>query len=282
MIQTNSRSALLFLGLSLTSPLSFAAESVSESAPASVTADAANRADELAKQLANPIAALISVPLQNNFDFGIGSGDGWRYTLNIQPVVPISIGEDWNLISRTILPVVHQQDVMGSSTQSGLGDTVQSLFLSPKEPSSGGWIWGAGPVLLLPTATDDRLGTEKWGAGPTGVALKQDGAWTYGILANHLWSYAGEEGRADVNATFLQPFVTYALGGGQTVTVLSENTYDWDNSQWSVPMGLTYARVTKLGSQLVSFGVGSKVYVDGPSGSPEWGLRLVVTLLFPK
>ncbi len=266
----------------MVSPAGFAAETGAATGTKSAPPAAGKSADELAKQLANPVAALISVPLQSNFDFGLGGNDGWRYTLNLQPVIPISIGEEWNLISRTILPLVHQQDVFGSTAQSGLSDTVQSLFFSPKEPTSGGWIWGAGPVLLLPTATDDRLGAEKWGAGPTGVALKQAGSWTYGVLANHLWSYAGEEGRADVNATFLQPFVTYALGKGQTVTVLSENTYDWDQSQWNVPLGLTYARVTKLGSQLVSFGFGAKYYVDGPSGGPEWGLRVVVTLLFPK
>src|SRR6266571_282840 len=117
---------------------------------------------ELAKKLQNPVAALIQVPLQNNFDFGGGpSGDGFQYKLNIQPVIPISLNEDWNLISRTILPVVYQENIIGTSSQSGLSDTSESLFFSPKAPTSGGWIWGAGPVLLLPTATDDRLGTEK-------------------------------------------------------------------------------------------------------------------------
>lgn len=251
-------------------------------APGTTLAQDGPSADELAQQLANPVASLISLPFQNNFDFGIGANDGWRYTLNVQPVIPFSLSEEWNLISRTIVPVVHQEDVIGNGAQSGLGDTVQSLFFSPKAPTSGGWIWGAGPVFLLPTATDARLGTEKWGAGPTAVVLKQEGAWTYGALANHLWSFAGDGNRADVSATFLQPFVTYAFGGGQTVTAQTESTYDWENEQWTVPLALVYAKVTKIGPQLVSFGAGVRYYAEKPAGGPDWGLRVAITLLFPK
>ena len=239
-------------------------------------------ADELAKQLANPVASLISVPFQNNFDFGIGTNDGWRYTLNVQPVIPFSLNENWNLISRTILPVVHQKDVVGSSSQSGLGDTVQSLFFSPKAPTSSGWIWGVGPVFLLPTATDDLLGTKTWGAGPSAVALKQSGPWTYGALTNHIRSFAGENSRSDVNVTLLQPFVTYAFAKGQTVTFQTESTYDWENTQWTVPLGLFYTKVTKIGPQLVSFSGGPRYYAVGADGVPDWGLRVSVTLLFPK
>lgn len=241
---------------------------------------AAPNADELAKKLANPVASLISVPFQSNFDFGIGANDGYRYTLNVQPVIPFSLNEHWNLISRTIVPLIHQEDVFGSSTQDGLSDIVQSLFFSPKAPTSGGWILGAGPVFLLPTATDDLLGAEKWGAGPTGVALKQSGPWTYGILANHLWSFAGNDDRADVNATFLQPFVVYALGKGQTVSLNTESTYDWTNDQWAVPVGLYYSKVTKIGEQMVSFSAGGKYWAAGPDGGPEWGIRASITLLF--
>jgi hypothetical protein len=150
--------------LPLSTPLS------TQAAPTDDQAAAA----ELAKKLSNPVAALISVPLQNNFDFGAGpAGDGFQYKLNVQPVIPISLNENWNLISRTILPYVYQENIFGTSSQSGLSDTVQSLFFSPKAPTSSGWIWAVGPVLLLPTATDDLLGAEKWGAGPTALALKQ-------------------------------------------------------------------------------------------------------------
>lgn len=239
-------------------------------------------ADELAKQLANPVAALISMPFQNNFDFGIGTNDGWRYTLNVQPVIPFSLNNNWNLISRTILPIIHQKDVVGSFSQSGLGDTVQSLFFSPKAPTSSGWIWGVGPVFLLPTATDDLLGTKKWGAGPSAVALKQSGPWTYGALTNHIRSFAGENSRGDVNVTLLQPFVTYAFAKGQTVTFQTESTYDWENTQWTVPLGFFYTKVTKIGPQLLSFSGGPRYYAVGADGVPDWGLRVSVALLFPK
>jgi hypothetical protein len=147
---------------------------------------------ELAMELQNPVANLISLPIQNNWSFGIGPANAMRYTANVQPVIPFSISPDWNLITRTIVPVVYAESpVQGGSDVWGLGDVFQTFFLSPAAPTSGGWIWGAGPVFLWPTATDGALGAGKWGAGPSGLMLKQDGGFTYGVLANHVWSYAG-------------------------------------------------------------------------------------------
>ena len=240
---------------------------------------------DLAKQLANPVASLISVPIQANYDDNFGLQDeGSMLRINVQPVIPISLGEDWNLISRTILPIVDQSNIPAAGfSETGLGDTVQSFFFSPKAPTSGGWIWGAGPVLLLPTATDETLGSEKWGIGPTAVVLRQSGPWTVGALANHIESFAGESQRADISATFLQPFVTYVTSKQTTFAFNTESTYDWDNEQWSVPLNLTAAQLLRAGDQLFQIGGGIRYWVDAPDGGPEGlGFRLQVTLLFPK
>ena len=245
--------------------------------------EAADQAAELAKKLQNPVASLISVPLQNNWDFGIGSKNAMRYTLNVQPVIPFSISKEWNLITRTIMPFIYaESSVAGGDDKSGLGDIVQSFFLSPKAPTSGGWIWGAGPVLLYPSATDSALGSEKWGAGPTAVLLKQESGWTYGLLANHIWSFAGKDSRADVSATFLQPFVSYTTKTYTTFGLNTESTYDWEAEQWTVPINLTVSQLLKLGKQPISLQLGGRYYAEKPDGGPDWGLRFTVTFLFPK
>jgi hypothetical protein len=236
---------------------------------------------ELAKQLQNPVASLISVPFQNNFDFKLGPNDeGFRYTMNFQPVIPISLGKDYNLIIRTIVPVISQDDVLPGTSQTGLGDTVQSLFFSPKEPV-GGWIMALGPVFLWPTGTDDLLDSEKWGAGPTALLLQQKSGWTYGVLANHIWSYAGNADRAYVSSTFLQPFLSYTTKTKTTFGVNSESTYDWNAGQWTVPFNFTVSQLTKIGKMPIQLAFGARIYAESPSGGPHWGLRFVITPLFP-
>ncbi|ANK77107.1 MULTISPECIES: hypothetical protein [Ensifer] len=239
---------------------------------------------DLAKKLSNPIASLISVPFQFNYDRGYGPEDGNREVLNIQPVIPISLNEDWNIISRTIMPVISQNDIAGQSGhQFGLGDITQSLFVSPKQPGPGGIIWGAGPVFLIPTATDELLGSGKWGAGPTAVALKQDGPWTYGILANHIWSFAGQSDRQDVSSTFLQPFVSYTTPDAWTFSLNTESSYDWMQDEWSVPVNFQVSKLVKFGEQPVSFTAGARYWAQAPEHGPEgWGFRAAVTFLFPK
>jgi hypothetical protein len=212
-----------------------------------------DQAAELAKKLANPVASLISVPLQYNHDEYGGANDGAAVgKLIIQPVIPFSLNEDWNLISRTLIPIVDQRDFPTPAlNESGLSDTTASFFFSPKAPTTGGWIWGAGPVFLLPTATQDVLGTEKWGIGPTAVALRQTGPWTVGILAGHVWSVAGDESRSDVSSTTLQPFFSYTTKSHTTLGAYTESAYDWKGKQWQVPLIVQAGQLFKLGPQIL-------------------------------
>lgn len=243
----------------------------------------ASAEDSLAIKLQNPIANLISVPFKLNWDTGIGDRNTDMYVLNIQPVIPISISEETNLIVRTILPIVKKQaPIAGMDDESGVGDTLQSFFFSPKAPTSNGWIWGAGPVMLYPSGGNNAVSGEKWGAGPTAVVLKQENGWTYGALANHVWSFAGKDSRADISNTFLQPFLSYTTSKFTTYGVNTESTYDWENTQWTVPLNLFVSQLTKFGSQTVSFQFTARSYLERPEGGPDWGLSFTTTFLFPK
>ncbi|MEM1432291.1 MAG: transporter [Pseudomonadota bacterium] len=251
-------------------------------APGQTWAQAGGTA-ELAQQLSNPVADLISVPLQFNYDDGIGPNDGSRWTTNIQPVIPFSIGENWNVISRTILPIISQEDVTASGAhESGTGDIVQSLFFSPKEPTANGWVWGAGPVFLLPTGSDD-FSADQWGIGPTAVALRVQGPWTYGALANHIWGFDANDGEDEINVSFLQPFAAYTTANAWTFTVNSESTYDWNTETWSVPVNAIVSKLVSLGTQPVSLAAGVRYWAEAPAGGPDdVGFRLAVTFLFPR
>ncbi len=239
-------------------------------------AASASNADELAKKLSNPVAALISVPFQLNYDDGYADG-GSRITLNIQPVVPFVLNAKWNLISRTILPIISQEGSGDRST--GIGDLTQSLFFSPNE-KAGGWMWGAGPVVHVPIGAD-AFTADQWGVGPTAVVVMQSGPWSYGALANHKWGVSGNSG-PDESVTFLQPFVSKGLGKGVTATANLESTYDWTEDQWTVPLNLQMSKVTKLGAQRASLFGGGRVYLAAPDGGPDWGLRAGLTLIYPK
>jgi len=244
-----------------------------------------DQAAELAKQLSNPVAALITVPVQYNYDEYGGLNDGARSSrLYFQPVVPFSLNEDWNLITRTIIPLVDQQDFpLPALNESGLGDITASQFFSPKKPTAGGWIWGVGPIEVLPTAGEDALGTGKWGLGPTFVVLKQSGPWTVGYLGAHIWSVAGDDDRADVNATTMQPFFSYTTKMHTTLGAYTEAVYDWEGEQWQVPLIVQAGQLFKIGSQIMQLAVAGKYWAASPdNGAEGWGVRVQLTFLFPK
>ena len=239
-------------------------------------------AQMLAKKLANPVASLISLPFQNNFDFGMGPNrDGFKYTLNIQPVIPIALNPKWNLISRTILPVVYQTKVVGTTSQFGLSDTVQTFFFSPNK--SKPFIWGLGPQFLIPTGTNNYIRSQKFGMGPSLLVMQQQGHWSYGILATQMWSVAGKSTRASVNSTFLQPFISYTTKTAWTYNLNTESTYDWTHDAWSVPVHFTVTKLVKLGTQRVSVGGAIRCWATSPTNGPRnCGFRLLFTPLFPK
>jgi hypothetical protein len=240
---------------------------------------------QLAKQTLNPVASLISLPLKFDYNRNLGPTEqGSQSVLTIQPVIPVSIGADWNMISRSIIPVISQQNLPpGAGTQQGLGDTTQQFYFSPREPTSRGWIWGLGPQFLLPTGA--RMFTAgKWGVGPTAVALKQANGWTYGVLANQIWSISNDSRKQDYSAFYIQPFLAYTTKTYTTVGINTESTYDWKARQWSVPVNLTLTQILKVGKQPLSLQVGTRYWADTPNyvGPKAWGYRFQLTMLFPK
>ncbi|NEX17377.1 MAG: hypothetical protein C1943_12285 [Halochromatium sp.] len=194
------------------------------------------------------------------------------------------IGENWNLITRTIMPVIYQDDLdPGAGSQFGLGDINLSLFFSPKQSPAGGLVWGAGPVVLLPTATDDLVGGKKWGAGPAAVGLFLKGRWTMGMLTNHIWSFAGDDKRPDISNTFAQPFVAYTWPSAWTLSIQSETSYDWESEQWSVPVNVGLAKLVKFGKVPVSLQAGVGYWAESPDNGPEgFRFRLQANIVLPK
>jgi len=240
-------------------------------------------AEELAKKLVNPIASLTSVPFQNNLDVGIGDSHGWRNTLNFQPVVPFKLSDKVNLIARWVQPIIFQQDVDKSlSYQGGLADAVASAFFSPSKVVNG-FTWGAGPVFLVPVATNDYLATHKFGVGPTVVALKQSHGWTYGALLNQIWSVAGSKDHPDVNQMFVQPFVGYNWKSGAGIILNSETTINWAGENATGFINMLVTGITKIGKQMVALQVGPRIPIVWPEGHrADFGVRSSIILIFPK
>jgi hypothetical protein len=238
--------------------------------------------EELQKKLANPISDLVSVPFQFNWEQGVGPDDQTRFILNVQPVMPFQLNEDWNLIARVIVPFVSQPPLFeGGSPASGVSDVLTSFFFSP---SKGGLTWGVGPVASLPSTTQPTLGTEKWSAGPTAIVLKQSGPWTYGMLWNQIWSFSGNAERNDVSQMFLQPFVAYNTKSLWTFTLQSETTANWeaDEDRWTVPVNVLVAKLSSFGPFPASYQFGVGVFAAHPEAGPTWKIRSAIVLLLPR
>jgi hypothetical protein len=252
-----------------------------ETDKSTATPPAANEAAELAKKLANPIASLISVPFQNNTFYGIGPMKGTQNVMNFQPVIPIKLNEDLNLITRYIIPIITQYDITGENTsQSGLGDALVSAFLSPSKTHNG-LTWGVGPAFSIPTATNTYLGTGKFGIGPTAVILKQANGFTYGALINQIWSVAGQSDRAAVSQLFAQPFFTYNWKSGAGIGVVGAITQNWETKTNATTITVPFSGITKFGKQIIQLAVGPQFPV---SGNPiaDFGWRAQLVLIFPK
>jgi hypothetical protein len=244
---------------------------------------AADDPAELAKRLANPIGNLISLPFQNNMDVGIGQFNGSRNTMNVQPIVPFPLTEDYTLITRYILPVITQHDITGAGTQqSGLADALVSGWISNAKVENG-VVWGLGGAFLIPTATDDLLASKKFAVGPTAILLKQANGWTYGALVNQIWSVAGSDEASDVNQMYLQPFLTYNWKSGTGLTVNTELTQNWEASTTTAFVNIMAGGLLRFGGQLVQLQAGPRIQVATPEGgSADFGVRTAVILVFPK
>jgi hypothetical protein len=241
-------------------------------------------ASDLAKKLQNPIGDLISVPFQNNTNFNAGPNGGVQNILNIQPVIPFHVNNDWNVITRTILPIVWNPDLSPlPSVPVGTGPTDFSAFLSPAKVNNG-WLWGVGPIIQLPTVSGAGTGSNIWGAGPTAVLVYSNGPWVTGVLVNNIWSFGGTRGPAgNAYSNFLmQPFVNYNFDGGWYVGSSPIVTANWETAgrKWTVPVGANVGRVFKIGPQPVNVSAGAYYNLVTPQYGPDWQLRTQVTFIF--
>ncbi len=232
----------------------------------------------------NPVANMISIPLQNNFNFNVGPQDKMQYVGNIQPVVPFHATESWNVITRTIVPFVYQPELApGVGDVFGLSDIQFSAFLSPAKP--GEFIWGVGPILQMPSGTDDSISQGKWAAGPSAVVLRMEGHWVYGALANYLSSFAGQGDRGAVSQWLIQPFVNYNMPDGWffvSAPIITANMMADSSQRWTVPLGGGAGRIIRVGQLPLNISLQGFYNVATPDAGPDWSIRFAVQILLPK
>lgn len=238
-------------------------------------------AQELADKLANPVATLISVPFQNNINYGIGPFNGSKYTINFQPVIPFKLTDNLNLITRYVIPIVDQRDITGDNTHEfGLSDATITAFFAPKTKKI---ILGIGPAFLVPTATEKFLGTEKFGIGPSAIVMHQGKGLTIGFIANQIWSIAGNEDRADFNQFYTQIFLSHSYKSGASLGVNAEITQNWEGRTTMISLNPSIGGITKLGNQVVQLSLSPLIPIVGPDQlKPDWGLRATVAFVFPE
>ncbi len=240
---------------------------------------------DLARAAQNPVADMISLPFQNNYNTDVGGLNNNQNVLNIQPVIPFNLNDDWNLITRTIIPVVYQPSLFqGDDHDFGVGDIQFTAFFSPVKPVNG-WIVGAGPAIRAPTAMDSRLGARKWSLGPSAVALRMEGPWVFGALIQNVWSVAGS-GDNSVNEFLIQPFVNYNMDDGWYLTSSPVITANWQadssDDRWTVPVGGGVGKIFRLGDQAMNAQIQAFYNVETPGFGPEWTIRFQLQLLFPR
>jgi hypothetical protein len=257
-----------------------------------------SRADDtgdLAKASQNPIGNIVSLPFQNNTNFGLGPDDAISNILNIQPVYPVSLSSNWNLVNRGIVPLIYREEVFpGTGSASGLGDISYTGFISPAKP--GKLIWGVGPAFMFPTAQEDQFASEKWSAGAGVVILSMPGHWVLGVLVQNVWSFAGSDSAADVNQMLLQPIINYNFNKGWYFTSVPVITANWEadsDNRWTVPLGGGFGKITSWGKQPVDLSMQAFYNLEKPdplegqgvnldNQGDTWTLRLQLKLLFPK
>jgi hypothetical protein len=246
--------------------------------------DGGTNLQSLVTEALNPVSMMIKVPFQNNFDFGVGPNNVTQYTLDIEPIVPFTLNEDWNLITRTIIPITSQPSAgPGQSSMAGLGDINPSIFLSPAAKGRHQF-WGIGPTFTFPTGTSPQLTSGQWSLGPSAVYLATPGPWMIGIVANQQWSVGGWSDR-NVNSTYIQPMVIYHLTKGWYLASVPVITADWEadsGNRWTVPVGGGAGKIVKLGKRPLNLQLQAFYNVERPHDGPDWQLRFQILFLFPK
>lgn len=234
---------------------------------------------ELTRKLLNPLARVLSIPTSFEYLDGAGAnGNGQSFAARIAPRIPFELNDDWHLISKTDLAWITQKNVIGTSEQEGLSDLAQTLFFSPNRSLGWGVYWGIGPTFILPTATEDFVGTDKFSIGPSAAIYKQAGPWTSGVLFNHVWSVAGDDDANYVSASRIEPLIAYTAPTATTIAVSAEMNHNWHAKSWVIPVELRIAQLTMIYNAPIQWSIGGKHYFSDTEGTPEWGAFFQITV----